>query len=169
MKRQLAFVALALFALPALPVRAATWNYLVVPDDPGVFFFDAGSVARDGDQRTVLLQREPAPPSAAEGRATSITVRDRFDCAAGTIQAVEVVLYAADGSVVARDVRPKGAFYPAPDTAGADLLQIVCLPDFPAATHPDRYGLVPDGDVHGFARRQRETRPQEMPPAKAAQ
>jgi len=151
MKRRLGFLAFAAMVLPPAALHAAPWHLFKLNGPAGLFFFDAHSVVRKGDTVTIWIRQamDTARPDA--GRTAVIAAHDVFDCKARSIRTLRADMYARDGTLLDSDRRDKPDFFPEADTPGAHFVDIACLPDFPALTHPDLYSAVPAGDLNAYA------------------
>ena len=153
MKKRLAGMMIAGFAVVAVPVNAAPWHLLDVHSDTGLFFFDARSVTRAGNTVAVWIRQVKDPGALEAGRPAVIAAHDEFDCKARSIRTLQADVYARDGTLMHSDRREKSAFFPEADTPGDRFVTIACLPDFPALKHPGLYSAVPGGDMDAYAAR----------------
>ncbi len=116
----------AALLLAASPAFAANWVYVTTDTDGTVYYYDADTVQRSGNQVTVWEKWD-------HSRDKTIKERERkrqyqYDCAESTSTLLHSIIYYPDGTVrsVAYKTYEQEADPIVPDTIGAVGFEAVC-------------------------------------------
>ena len=146
------FVAMCLLTVGSL-ANAATWyTFSDAVNDYKMYFFDASSVEKKGDNVTLWLKYVNSDQPDNDGSYSTAT-RMYFACAEKTFQGLNSSIYDKDRKFMRSYPNPGKVNQIEPKTLIAVISEVVCMPDFPKDTSGKYYFAVKDNNIYIHAAR----------------
>jgi hypothetical protein len=121
--------AMCLALMPLEPVYAANWVYVETSTNNGIYYYDADTVRRSGDEVTVWEKRDHSRDATVKYR--SKTLLSRYDCSGRTVVAISSNEHYPNGKTETFKWSPfeQSKTDIAPDTVAESMLEAVCKED----------------------------------------
>jgi hypothetical protein len=142
--KALGLIALCLVAVSA---HASTWNTFTTVGDKAVYFFDADTLTKTGNQVALWIKQVNDIKRPDSDGSFSTTSRFEIDCSKRTVRILASSIYDKERSLIRTFTAPTQAQEATPDSMGEFFLKTACNQNFPQPNEK-LYFRVSDNDVY---------------------
>lgn len=148
-KSKAMFVALILASSMS---TASTWNtYSRAYNDESIFFFDADTVSRSGENVTIWTKYVKTKSPDSDG-SWATAQRMIINCSKRTTQTLTSSVYERDGKFMKTFPQAGRVIEVVPDSISEEILKTSCASDFPKNQSKKNYFPVKNNDVFEFTK-----------------
>lgn len=133
---------------------AANWFLLnAAGSDSSIYFFDPGTVVKNGDTITIWVKYVKEENSPDTDGSYSAAMKEDYVCNKNTMQILLYSTYNKSQQFIFTNTKPGPIGDIKPGSIGGEMIKAICSSDFPQNKQSDLYGPVEGGDIYAYAKK----------------